>query len=61
MAVLTDTAVFEMLKGSAPTYVATKSLEVLSRFPDQVIVTDGTGVLMRKELAECKSLFENSK
>ena len=56
MAVLTDTAVFEMLKGIAPTYTATKSLEVLSRFPDQVIVTDGTGVLMQKELAECKAI-----
>jgi hypothetical protein len=56
LAVLTDTAVFEILKGSAPTYVASKSLEILSRFPDQVIVTDGTGVLMRKELTECKPI-----
>lgn len=56
MAVLTDTAVFEMLKGNAPAYVASKSLEILSRFPDQVLATDGTGVLMRKELGEGKAI-----
>lgn len=52
IAVLTDTAVFEMLKGDAPVYVASKSLEILSKYPEQVLATDGTGVLMRKELAE---------
>jgi hypothetical protein len=56
MAVFTDTAVFEMLKGDAPIYVARKSLEILSRYPDQVLATDGTGVLMRKELAEGKAI-----
>lgn len=56
MAVLTDTAVFEMLKGNAPAYVAIKSLEILSRFPDQVLATDGTGVLMRRELGEGKAI-----
>lgn len=55
-AVLTDTAIFEMLKGNAPIYVADKSLKILSRFPDQLLATDGTGVLMRKELAERKAI-----
>jgi hypothetical protein len=55
-AVLTDTAFFEMLKGNVPIYVADRSLEILSRFPDQVLVTDGTGVLMRKELGERKAI-----
>jgi len=56
MAVLTDTAVFEMLEGNAPVYVASKSLEILSKYPDQVLATDGTGVLMRKELADGKAI-----
>jgi hypothetical protein len=51
IAVVTDTALFEMLKGSDPVYAATRSCEVLREFPDQVVVTAGTGELIRQEIA----------
>ncbi len=49
-AVVTDMAIFEMLKGSDPTWGAKRRLEIASDFPDQVFCTAGTGELMRREI-----------
>ncbi len=51
-AVITDMAMFEMLKGGDPVYVAKQSTGVLSDFPKQVVSTYATGELMRQELSE---------
>jgi hypothetical protein len=55
-AVLTDMAMFEMLKGVDPDLTSRNSLSILSQFPNQVICTQGTGVLMDRELREKKRI-----
>ena len=55
-AVVTDMAVFEMLKGKDPMLTAEKSLTILSDYPDQVRCTAGTGDLMRMELTQKTSV-----
>ncbi|MBL9186768.1 MAG: hypothetical protein JNK23_04770 [Opitutaceae bacterium] len=59
VAVVTDTALFEMLKGSDPVYAATRSFEVLKDFPEQAVVTAGTGELIRQEI-DTKKLIETA-
>ncbi len=56
VAVVTDTALFEMLKGTDPVYAAKRSSEVLKDFPQQAIVTAGTGELIREEIASKKPI-----
>ena len=48
-AVITDTAMYEMLKGADPVYAAKLSLSTLSKCPDQVITTGAAGALMLRE------------
>lgn len=55
-AVITDMAVFEMVKGEDPIYGVQQSLAVLSEFPDQVFCTSGRGELMRRELQDKKAI-----
>jgi hypothetical protein len=57
IAILTDTAIFEMLKGSDPVLTASESLTILSDFPDQVCCTSGSGNLMRSELQQHKAII----
>ncbi len=45
-----------MLKGNSPSFVAAKSLAQLSKFPNQVVATAGTGDLMRSELKAVKAI-----
>ena len=55
-AVITDMAMFKMLKGIDPVYTAKQSMAILSDFPEQVVGTSGTGELMTKELSERQAI-----